>query len=695
MKRKNRGHEGEVALKLDISKAYDRVYWKFLKKRPIFPKRGLRQGDPLSPYLFLFCVEDLSYKPTVAEGEGQITGCQVNSVAPSITHLLFADDSFLFFKASVQEAASVKDILKRYKLESGQAVNYQKSGIFFSANVRRDKQVEILSILGVTNTISGGKYLGLPSLIGRSKKGAFNFVKERVWRKVQDWQHKNMSKAGKTVMVKNVAQSIPAFSMSCFMLPKSLCSEMEKMMNSYWWGSSSNNNKGLRWHSWSKMATAKCSGGLGFCDLHGFNVVLLGKHVWNFCQHPNSLVARLFRARCFQDKHILQAGKGTGSNFIWIGIWEAKENLKKGFRWIMGDGKNIKAFRDPWLKDKPDFCVEDGPLNGIKNESVDNYFRPGTKEWDVHKVVQAFHTDDVQHVLQTRIHPATVKDRIAWHSSNTGMYTVKTGYQFWLSQNNVESPTLNAKSWNSIWKLQVPYKVRTFIWRFCNNSIPVRNNLRSRGIDIPIICPMCSNDVEHLLHIFFDCPYAKDCWQKANLRYAMQEVESAPVWLLEKMATGLIEEKETVAMTLWGELSYSVGMILRNEVGQFIQGKNMRFQGQVTVLEVEARGVEESIRWIEELGLHNVEIESDSETTVKAMSKTMQYYNEVGHIIELCRVKLQQRQDLLLNHVKKQANCVAHLLARVPCVGSGGGGGDGTNAVVVVVVPLAPPHSLL
>lgn len=203
---------------------------------PIFPKRGLRQGDPLSPYLFLFCVEDLSHNLTIAEREEQITGCRVNSAAPSVTHLLFADDSFLFFKASIHEETTVKNILEMYEVESGQAVNYHKSGIFFSANVRRDKQVEIMSILGVNTSIAGGKYLGLPSLIGRSKKAAFNFVKEHVWRKVQDWQHKNMSKAGKTVIVKNVAQSIPAFSMPCFMLPKSLCTEMKRMMNSYWWG---------------------------------------------------------------------------------------------------------------------------------------------------------------------------------------------------------------------------------------------------------------------------------------------------------------------------------------------------------------------------------------------------------------------------------------------------------------------------
>lgn len=88
-------------------------------------------------------------------------------------------------------------------------------------------------MLEVNNTVIDSKYLGLPSFIGCSKKSVFNFVKERVWGKVQDWQNKTLLKASKTVMVKNIAQSIPTYCMSCFLLPKSLCTEMERMMNQY------------------------------------------------------------------------------------------------------------------------------------------------------------------------------------------------------------------------------------------------------------------------------------------------------------------------------------------------------------------------------------------------------------------------------------------------------------------------------
>lgn len=170
---------GKVALKMDISKAYDRVDWKFLNQRmqsmgfcnkwigwimrcvttvtydfcfngmtvgPINPRRGLRQGGPLSPYLFLFCVEGLSDMLDKVVADGDIHGCCISPSAPQVTHLLFADDSFLFFRASTEEATRIKCILDTYAGGAGQAVNFLKSGVFYSSNVRREKQEEISAI---------------------------------------------------------------------------------------------------------------------------------------------------------------------------------------------------------------------------------------------------------------------------------------------------------------------------------------------------------------------------------------------------------------------------------------------------------------------------------------------------------------------------------------------------------------------
>lgn len=118
------------------------------------------------------------------------------------------------------------------------------------------------------------------------------------------------------------------------------------------------------------MAVTKSKGGLDFRELHGFNLALLGKHVWNFSQKPDSLVTHIFKSPYFPDNHIMQASKGNEPSFIWTEIWEAKESLKGGFRWVLGDGKEIKIFKDPWLQGKVDYRVEDSQLNVNRNENV-------------------------------------------------------------------------------------------------------------------------------------------------------------------------------------------------------------------------------------------------------------------------------------------------------------------------------------
>lgn len=109
----------------------------------------------------------------------------------------------------------------------------------------------------------------LDALIGKSKKSIFNYLKDRVWEKIKNWNSKLLSRAGKAVLLRNVTQTIPAYTLSCFLIPKSLCQEIERLMNAFWWSSNSSNSKGINWLSWSRLSMSKKQGGLGFCDLHG------------------------------------------------------------------------------------------------------------------------------------------------------------------------------------------------------------------------------------------------------------------------------------------------------------------------------------------------------------------------------------------------------------------------------------------
>lgn len=222
-----------------------------------------------------------------------------------------------------------------YERCSGQSIKFQKSGALYSSYVRRDKQLEISEILDVHNEITSTKYLGLPSLVGRSKKRVFGYLKEEAGKRIQKWQANPMSQAGKTVLIRNVAHPIPSYSMSYFLIPKLLSQELEHVFNYYCWRSGvANSQKGLNWLSWKNMSVAKIKGGMSFRNLYGFNIALFGKHE-NFMLKTNTLVSRVFKAKYFPDSRVLNAVKGHNSSFIWTCIFIVKKELTDGFRWIL------------------------------------------------------------------------------------------------------------------------------------------------------------------------------------------------------------------------------------------------------------------------------------------------------------------------------------------------------------------------
>ena len=307
MKQKRKGGKKHVAIKLDMSKAYDQVEWNYLKavmlklgfhsklidlimecvstvsysiligEEPVgrvVPGRGLRQGDPLSPYLFLLCAEGLSSLLRKAKAENLISGMAVSRHGPIVSHLFFADDSLLFYKASVEACEFLKEVLNVYGRASGQRLNEEKTGLFFSNNTNEMTRSSIQRVFGAPRNSNIGKYLELPSLVGRDKRKVFEDIKTRVWQKLQGWKSKLVSQAGREILIKVVVQAIPSYAMSVFRLPFGLCDELERMVQSFWWGQKNQERK-MHWMKWSKMCKSKWYGGMGFRDTRLFNQALL------------------------------------------------------------------------------------------------------------------------------------------------------------------------------------------------------------------------------------------------------------------------------------------------------------------------------------------------------------------------------------------------------------------------------------
>jgi hypothetical protein len=164
-------------------------------------------------------------------------GIRVAPSAPMVSHLLFADDNLLLFRANRENVETVKNALDLYCRAFGQQVNLEKSSIHFAKGCSNATRNEIKGVLQVFNEALSARYLGMPTDVGSSVTSAFSYLKDRVWKKVQGWMEQSLSAGGKEVLIKAVAQAISTYSMACFRLPRGLCKHIDSLLCDFWWGS--------------------------------------------------------------------------------------------------------------------------------------------------------------------------------------------------------------------------------------------------------------------------------------------------------------------------------------------------------------------------------------------------------------------------------------------------------------------------
>lgn len=224
-----------------------------------------------------------------AESKGTLHGIALTARCPSVHHLLFADESLLLCKATMEESEEIKRCLELYGSSYGQVINKRKSSIIFGASIDEPTKDTIKNSLGIEKEGGEGSYLGLPECFKGSKIALLNFIKEKLEGRLQGWYSKTLSLGAKGVLIKSVALALPIYAMFVFQLPKKLCARITSAIVEFWWSSGDKKRK-ISWVAREKLCKPKEVGGLGFHDTGRFNQALLCKQAWRTWSRPDSLV---------------------------------------------------------------------------------------------------------------------------------------------------------------------------------------------------------------------------------------------------------------------------------------------------------------------------------------------------------------------------------------------------------------------
>lgn len=401
-----RGKKANMMIKIDLEKAFDKVEWSFIRKTLIFfnlptnlinlimscvssssavilvngdrtgffkPSRGIRQGGPISPYIFILCMEMLSRE---IESEVRKNNWQPIKVArrgPSLSHLFFADDLILMSRADSKNVATINKVLAKLCEKSGQSINYSKSKLIFSKNCGKELKSNTSSTLSIKKSTYFGKYLGFPIFTKSSTLSDYQFIIDNLSQKLAGWKSKLLNIAGRTTLAMACLNNIPMHIMQYVKLPTTITKKIDQIQRNFIWGSTRDKRK-LHMIDWKTLANKKVDRGLGGQRAEVKNNALLAKLAWRAYNNSSSpwaaLLINKYSPQGHKTTNIIR--KNNNYSRTWKGLTNGWEVCMRGLKWSIGKGETTSLWYDRWLDN-----------GSTMSEAIQSYTRPldGSREY--------------------------------------------------------------------------------------------------------------------------------------------------------------------------------------------------------------------------------------------------------------------------------------------------------------------------
>eukprot|EP00253_Pinus_taeda_P012292 PITA_12292 len=569
-------HLKSTLLKIDLSKAFDRVSWLYIKmilihlgfpisfinwimaciSTPTFSilingsashffhsERGPRQGCPLSPLLFLLVMEGLSSLIISTTRDGTLRGLKISEEC-FLTHLLFLDDVLILLDGSMRDTMTFSHILALFSQATGMQVNRAKSTITMTRTSVNEAQHALQAFPFSIHPIDRGlKYLGFWLKPTCQRIADWTWLIAKLEKRLTCWSYRYISRAGRLILIKTVLEATPVFWMALAWIPRHTLAWLQQICNRYLWAGSQD-KRIFAWIGWQKIAIPKKWGGWGLKDLPLFAQALAAKMSWALITSQNLWTRLSYHKYIWpldtMDWIRLPAWNSTGASSFWKAIIYSMPMIRDNLAWRIRDGAQARIGIDPW--------AGSGGRHQLPCELVE-YLLTHDIKW--HQAWESYR----EALTESHIRITEGRDELIWSPSDAGYYTPKDGYTLLISHKKPESLM---DWWQNIWKLSTPPRSKLFFWCILRNKVPTGDNLQRRAHHGPTWCVLCKTASESTDHLFLHCSAGIDLWTniKNTIAYngfwAGQNImEAWTEWSTRHKGTKTISLPAIVIWHLW------------------------------------------------------------------------------------------------------------------------------------------------